>query len=282
MPTLEAIRVGATSIFVFVVLAFITANIRTFASKRGMDTYLDRWADHPHVVAFIRYCQKALASLSPLERRWWLWLALGLSGGLMISLPASEVHEQGSVPHGVLKVNADPVRGSVLIPSRYYSAKNKEEVANRLDEISDAMNKPSEEIFLLVLQALGGYEWSRQETAPTYVQKLDEIKAKAAHMDAVLYDDLVQNERDYRQEINAILFPKDALVKFRTAVDDYRNALSVWVKLRGTVQDDPARQDLQQLVMASQRALVAARDEFLKWVARSSEQVDQTRRALRS
>jgi hypothetical protein len=76
MLTLETIHVWATSIFAFVVLAFITANIRTFASKRGMDTYLDRWADHPHVVAFVKYCQKALASLSPLERRWWLWLAL--------------------------------------------------------------------------------------------------------------------------------------------------------------------------------------------------------------
>jgi hypothetical protein len=171
---------------------------------------------------------------------------------------------------------------SVLLTSRFYSAKNKEEVAAFLDKISDTLNKPGEDIFLLALQALGAYAWSRPEAAQSYVSALDEIETKSAQMDAFLYDDLLAHERDYRQEMNAILFPKDPLVKFRVAAHDYRTGLSAWINLRDKVQDNGARQELQQLVASSQRSFAAARDELLKWFTQRQELIGQTRRALRS
>ena len=97
-----------------------------------------------------------------------------------------------------------------------------------------------------------------------------------------LYDNLIQNERDYREEMNAILFPKDPLVKFRIAVDGYRTGLSTWIKMRDSEPVAGAREELQQLVMVSQRSFATARDELLKWFERRQELIRQTRSALKS
>jgi hypothetical protein len=169
---------------------------------------------------------------------------------------------------------------SVLLSSRYYSAKNKEEVAAFLDKISDTINKPADEMLLLSQQALGGYLFNRPNEAQLYFEKTDKIKVIAAKIDANLYDDMLANEREYRQEMNAILFPKDPLVKFRLAADAYHNGLSVWIKMRDT--DDDKRRDLQQLVSASQQSFATARDAFLTWLSQRQDIIGQTRRALRS
>jgi hypothetical protein len=169
---------------------------------------------------------------------------------------------------------------SILIAARYYSAKNKEEVAAFLDKISDTINKPAEEMLLLAQQALGGYLFNRPNEAQLYLQRMDEIKAIAAKIEASLYDDMLANEREYRQEMNAILFPKDPLIKFRVAVDAYRNGISVWIKMRNS-EDEKVR-ELQQLVSSSQRSFASARDEFLMWLSQRQEIIGQTRRALRS
>ena len=127
---------------------------------------------------------------------------------------------------------------------------------------------------------LGGYLWSRPNEAQLYLQRMDEIKAISAKIEASLYDDMLANEREYREEMNAILFPKDPLIKFRAAAEEYRNGLSVWISMRNS--DDDKRQALQQLVAASQHSLATARDGFLMWLSQRQDSIGQTRRALRS
>jgi hypothetical protein len=90
----ETVRGLATATFIFITLAIITglisANVRFFASKRGLDTYLDKLANHPRIVSAIRAVidgfNRMIAGWAPLKKRWWLWLALGLSGGLAAAL----------------------------------------------------------------------------------------------------------------------------------------------------------------------------------------------------
>jgi hypothetical protein len=91
---------------------------------------------------------------------------------------------------------------------------------------------------------------------------------------------MLANEREYRQEMNAILFPKDPFIKFRVAVDAYRNGLSVWIKMRNS--DDDKVRELQQWVAASQQSFASARDGFLMWLSQRQDTIGQTRRALRS
>jgi len=209
--------------------------------------------------------------------------------GLVIALGGAiwQMRKVPLMPVATIAAQAAPTptaapNGSVLLASRYYSAKNKEEVADRIDKISDTINKPAEEMLLLAQQALGGYLWSRPNETQSYLQRMDEIKDAAAKMDATLYDDLLAKEREYRQEMNAILFPKDPFIKFRLAADEYRNGISVWIKMRDSVQDDEGRRELQRLVAASQSSFSAARDGFLTWLSQRQELIGQTRRALRS
>jgi hypothetical protein len=125
MWILESARGIATTVFIFIVLAiitgFISANVRVFASNRGFDTYLDRLAGHPQIAAAIRatieWYRRMVAGWQPLQRRWWLWLALGLSGGVMATLwviPGSEIqspaleHPVRPGPPNMPTVKTDP------------------------------------------------------------------------------------------------------------------------------------------------------------------------------
>jgi hypothetical protein len=59
----------------------VNANIRHWAVAKGHDTYLLKiWNALPE------WGHKLLAGWPPLRQLWWLWLALGLTGGLGISL----------------------------------------------------------------------------------------------------------------------------------------------------------------------------------------------------
>lgn len=238
---------------------------------------------------------KLSASFLPLPRKQGARMSVGLvlifagigaalvGAVLVTSNRSPRPASQSSIAPVVLPLgqpSTEASANSVLLSSRYYSAKNKEEVAAFLDKISDVINKPAEEMLLLARQALGGYLFSRPNEAQLYLQRMDEIKAIAARIDVSLYDEMLGNEREYRQEMNAILFPKDPLIKFRTAIDAYRNGLSVWIKLRNN-DDDKAR-ELQVLVAASQQSFTSARDEFLTWLSQRQDIISQTRRALRS
>jgi hypothetical protein len=196
------------------------------------------------------------------------------------SPPPANQPASAPVGHSPAQPPVDTPFKSVLLASRYYSAKNKEEVAAFLDKISDTINKPTEEMLLLARQALGTYLFNRPNEAQLYLQRMGEIKTAYAKIDATLYDDLLANEREFRQEMNAILFPKDPFIKFRVAADAYRNGLSVWIKIRNS--DDDKVRELQQLVSASQQSFASARDEFLMWLSQRQEIIGQTRRALRS
>jgi hypothetical protein len=287
MPTLS-LRGIATAIFSFLILsiigAIISANIRTFLSKRGWDTYLNKLADHPNIAAIVERCRR-IAGWGPLRRRWWLWLALGLSGGVAATLWTAPTLEIGTaaVVAPIQQSRIVTGNGSILVASRFYSAKNKEEVAARLDKISDTINKADQGMLVPANQVLLQRFLARPVAeAGEYLEKLDGIKASAKAMDASLYDDLLANERDYRAEMNAILFPKEPLVYFMVTADEYRNSILVWMKLSNGITENETNREFQQLVMASARSFAVARDEFVRWLSQRQELIGRARRDLRS
>jgi hypothetical protein len=173
-------------------------------------------------------------------------------------------------------------RQSVLVASRYYSIKNKEEVAALLDKISDSINKTADEILLLAEAAINQSPWDRPEVnvAP-FVKQMDAISALTVKMHVALYDELIANEREYRIEMNAILFPKEPFTNFQIATNEFRNGLSVWMKVRDNT-DNESKQGLLQLVHASRMSFANARQNFLNWLSQRQELIAQARNALRS
>lgn len=175
-----------------------------------------------------------------------------------------------------------PESKSVLIASRYYSAKNKEEVAGVLDRISDVINREGDQTLQLAELAINRSPWDRpgEDLAP-FIKRMEEIASLTVKMHVALYDEVVDKEREYRVEVNSILFPKEAFTQFQTTANEFRNGLSVWMKTRDTVEPSE-RHNLLMLVMASRMAFGQARDKFVAWLSQRQDLIGQTRRALRA
>jgi hypothetical protein len=109
--------------------------------------------------------------------------------------------------------------------------------------------------------------WDRPgENIEPYVKRMDEIAQLTVKMHIELYDQIVDKEREYRQEVNSILFPKDPFTEFQIAANDFRNGLDVWMKARDTI-DPSARGNLERLVMSSRFSFGQARDRFVAWLS---------------
>jgi hypothetical protein len=171
---------------------------------------------------------------------------------------------------------------SVLVANRYYSAKNKEEVATFLDKISDAINTTGDQMLVLAEQALNNSPWDRPgENIEPYVKRMDDILALSIKMHIALYDQLLANEREYRVEMNSILFPKEPFAHFQNGANEFRNGLAVWMAMNSSVLNAD-RHGLFRLVNASRMTFSEARDKFLAWVSQRQDIIGQTRRALKS
>ena len=84
-----SLRRIVTTIFGFLILqligSFTSANVKTFASKRGFDTHLDKLADYPWIAAIVEWCR----------RMSWLG-SLGRLGVIMVPLGCRMRHKRSS------------------------------------------------------------------------------------------------------------------------------------------------------------------------------------------
>lgn len=77
---METLRNIVTTIFGFLGLTFVTANIRELLKRRGWDAFLACWADVLPDKLQDRLTWRYLRGL------WWLWSIFGLSGGVALAL----------------------------------------------------------------------------------------------------------------------------------------------------------------------------------------------------
>jgi hypothetical protein len=212
-------------------------------------------------------------------------VAVGAYGVGLRSAPARTAVEHLKeivATHIDLGSAAAPENKSVLVASRYYSAKNKEDVAGVLDKISDVLNKEGDQTLQLAEIAINKSPWDRPgEDILPFIKRMEDIANLTVKMHIALYDEIVDKEREYRIEVNSILFPKETFTQFQITANEFRNGLSVWMKTRDAV-DPSERHNLLMLVMASRMAFGQARDKFVAWLSQRQELIGQTRRALRA
>jgi hypothetical protein len=172
--------------------------------------------------------------------------------------------------------------GSILLANRYYAPKNKDEVAGLLDRISESISKTGNRVSEFAEIAINRSPWDRPgENIEPFVKRMDDISALTVQMHIALYDELVAKEREYRVEVNSILFPKEPFTNFQVECNEFRNALSVWMNMRDKV-DNADKQGLLRMVHASRMTFGTVRDRFVGWLDKRRELVDQARRELRS
>jgi hypothetical protein len=170
---------------------------------------------------------------------------------------------------------------SALLPKRYYSSQNKEEVSGRLDRISSIINKIGGEILEQAEVAINRSPWDRPgEDITPFIERMDRISNLTVEMHKALYDELVDKEREYRVEVNDVLFPKEPFINFQIAGNEFRNGLSVWKNLKDTSNNEN-QHGLLRLVMASRMSFAIARDKLVAWLTERQQIINQTRMALR-
>jgi hypothetical protein len=170
---------------------------------------------------------------------------------------------RASVPSPLDNAIAQPAQSgptnSVLVASRYYSSKNKDEVAERLDRISTSINATGEDLFKEAEIAINRSPWDRpNEDLSPYIARMNHIIDLYGTMKTDLYDHLVDGEREYRVEINGILFPQEPFIEFKTAAEQFRDGLTVWEKTRNSDSKD----EILKLVHASRITFAIASPSY--------------------
>ncbi|WP_439925706.1 hypothetical protein [Nitrobacter sp. JJSN] len=106
---------------------------------------------------------------------------------------------------------------------------------------------------------------------------MNKIIALFDEMKTALYDHLVDRERDYRVEVNAILFPQEQFIQFKNGAEQFRDGLSVWKRTRS----GDTREAVLKLVHASRITFAVARNNLVNWLSQRQELIDKTRMALK-
>jgi hypothetical protein len=175
---------------------------------------------------------------------------------------------------------ANPYPQSILT-SRYYSRKNKEDVADIIDKANDVINKQGKDIFSLSEIAINRSPWdSPTADLPPMIDRMEHIEALAADFQRDLFEVLYRDYPDYKTELDNLFPPRFTVGSFETSAREFENAITVWGELRDTV-DGGRRSQLSQLVGTARFAFGRQREEFSKWVSELQIRIDQTRKALR-
>lgn len=175
---------------------------------------------------------------------------------------------------------ANPYPDSILT-SRYYSTKNKEDIAAILDKTSDALNKKGNDLFLMAETAINKSPWDRpgEDLAPM-IDRMAYIEAVTTDFRRDLFEVLYKDYPDYRIELNNLLFPAVPAANFGNGAKGFHNALVVWNEHRDSL-DGAKRQEFIDLVNTARTAFAGFREEFLKWTSERQIKIAQTRAALR-
>jgi hypothetical protein len=162
MLDLSTIRTAAISIAAFLFLAicssFISANVRRLAQEKGWDTFfLAAWNAAP-VGA-----RNMLSGLAPPHKLWWVWLSLGLSGGLSVALWLLAAQVPATTPatlhddaakwkiaknlHALATTEHGPVKGTCEVVVVRYQLPHAEKDFLDLKEIFDLIDWKYHEAF---------------------------------------------------------------------------------------------------------------------------------------
>jgi hypothetical protein len=172
---------------------------------------------------------------------------IGLRGMTHLTAAAGSEQTEIDLYTGKQVAVANPYPQSILT-SRYYSKKNKEDVADILDKVADVFNKQGKDIFDMAETAINKSPWDRpgEDLAPM-IDRMQHAEALAADFKRDLFETLYSQYPDYRIELNNLLFPIVAPVNFEGGAKNFRNALVVWREHRDAL-DGTQRQEFVTLV----------------------------------
>lgn len=192
-----------------------------------------------------------------------------------LEFEGAEVYPTGTA---TVITNAQPAQSaSVLVASRYYSAKNKEEISGRLDAISASINTAGEEILKEAEISINHTPFEDIKDLDPHIERVKKIIRLHEEMKKTIFDQLLDSERDYRVELNTILFPVKDFQLFKPAAEQFRDGLVVWKKMK----DGEDRGAVLKLVYGARVNFATARQDFVNWLSTCHELIEKARRALK-
>ena len=209
--------------------------------------------------------------------------AYGLGLRYAVSTTTSTAAPNGDGPIDLFtgkKIAAADPYPELILTTRYYSKKNKEDIADILDKMADTFNKQGRDALALAETAINNSPWDRpgEDIAPM-IERLQHIEALTTDFRRDLFEVLYRDYPDYRIELNKLLFPQEPPSNFQGGAKNFANALVVWKDHRDGLEGTD-RQQFADLVNTARFAFGNSRQEFLKWQGERETKVTQTRMAL--
>jgi hypothetical protein len=259
---------GGVGLFLWVAVSFVWHGISAWRVHRGRGSLvLEPW----HIIA--------LGLVIAVGGLLWQWKYKPPADPQIAELRSQVealIKTRSTTPEPVTKAAAD----KSILRERGYLKDEKEDLGAKLRKISSSIHSTGDEILTKAEVAINGSYWERADAnvAPE-IQRIGDIRSLTIEMHKSLYDGLIDKEREFREELNAVLFPKEPFTEFQIAANDFHNGLAVWMKLRDSA-DNAARNELHRLVLASRMSFGVTRDRFAHWLSQRLEIVDRARRDL--
>jgi len=282
---MEILRTIVTSVFGFLLLTLITANVRELLKRRGWDAFLASWSDAlsdkwswPHKLSW-----PYLSSL------WWLWSIFGFSGGVALALWLSPILASAVPSTHDAAGQIDTSRSkSAITPSgpldaaleatKHLPSVDRERLADALYDFSklfDRANKLSDNASRVVFQIGTSIDSVPiSDVIDTSRRKLNEVSDSAKQY-SVDFDNVKDKWKYYAKQVSFIVGdnPDARIGALRNAIGDYIAYFEAWSKIKNI-------SELRGMILFPQYQFSVSMGEFAHWAKECDQRLQQIKSSL--
>ena len=208
-------------------------------------------------------------------------MVLGLIGLILVFfyVAGPDIYRRATMPIASAPISVPTTSlGPPPMSQRYYSAAEKEELANRISTTYQVLNS---DMLELAEQWLGVYShaFASKQDAEQFLKEIDALHVKTLTAHKKLWQDTVNGNPNFSIELRKLIAEDAAFPKLENAIGNFINGVSLYF-LTYDYLPPLLRTQLAQLLRPFQGALFEASSELKKWVYQSNDRITERRKSL--
>jgi hypothetical protein len=224
--------------------------------------------------------QAPTASVSRIAVNPYGWLAVLLS--LFFYGVAPEMYQRATAPGTVLSPTSGsvPTNPSPAFPEtpRFYSAAEKEELANRISAIYRLLNgdmlELAEQWFVV-----STHNFRSKEDAEQFLKDLNALQVRTLAVNKKLWEDEVNGNPNFSAELRRLIAEDAPISKLESAIGNLMNGASLYFLMFDSLSPT-FRDQFAQLLRPFQGEIFEGSTNLKKWVYETNERITEKRKSL--